>query len=177
VNIIDCYKDSRFNPAVDKKSGYRTRSMLCAPIREPRSTTKARAAVTQKDLLQAIGKERRIGGSGSFDETTLGDSTNSPDELRGGKIVAVLQLINKSDAEMEARGEYAHFTEEDEQLLLQVTQELGMALQKRDLYMEVLRSTAFTTNSTSTQETPTSSLSVPLKMRVLSVMFIKCCFS
>eukprot|EP00808_Paulinella_micropora_P006164 g17630.t1 len=32
VNIPDCYKDSRFNQAVDKKTGYRTRSMLCMPV-------------------------------------------------------------------------------------------------------------------------------------------------
>lgn len=33
VNIKDVYKDSRFNQAVDKKTGYRTRSMLCLQIR------------------------------------------------------------------------------------------------------------------------------------------------
>ncbi|KAJ3030374.1 UNVERIFIED_CONTAM: hypothetical protein HDU68_009299 [Siphonaria sp. JEL0065] len=33
VNIPDAYKDSRFNPEVDKKTGYITRNMLCIPIR------------------------------------------------------------------------------------------------------------------------------------------------
>ncbi|KAJ3256448.1 hypothetical protein HDU77_003133 [Chytriomyces hyalinus] len=33
VNIADAYKDSRFNPDVDKKTGYITRNMLCIPIR------------------------------------------------------------------------------------------------------------------------------------------------
>lgn len=32
INIDDVYDDPRFNPEVDKKSGYRTRSMLCAPV-------------------------------------------------------------------------------------------------------------------------------------------------
>jgi len=32
VNIKDCYQDKRFNKAVDRKTGYRTRSMLCMPI-------------------------------------------------------------------------------------------------------------------------------------------------
>jgi len=32
INIPDAYKDSRFNPEVDKKSGYKTRSILCAPV-------------------------------------------------------------------------------------------------------------------------------------------------
>lgn len=33
VNIPDCYADSRFNPETDKRTGYRTRNMLCLPIR------------------------------------------------------------------------------------------------------------------------------------------------
>lgn len=32
INIPDAYQDARFNPEVDKKSGYRTRSILCAPV-------------------------------------------------------------------------------------------------------------------------------------------------
>lgn len=33
INIPDAYNDSRFNPEVDKKSGYRTNNMLCMPMR------------------------------------------------------------------------------------------------------------------------------------------------
>jgi signal transduction histidine kinase/putative methionine-R-sulfoxide reductase with GAF domain len=33
VNIPDAYADKRFQPAVDLKSGYRTRSILCMPMR------------------------------------------------------------------------------------------------------------------------------------------------
>jgi GAF domain-containing protein len=32
INIPDCYQDSRFNTEIDKKTGYRTKSMLCVPI-------------------------------------------------------------------------------------------------------------------------------------------------
>ena len=32
VNIPDAYADSRFNPEVDKKTGYKTRSILCMPV-------------------------------------------------------------------------------------------------------------------------------------------------
>lgn len=32
VNIPDAYKDDRFNPGVDKKTGYKTSTILCAPI-------------------------------------------------------------------------------------------------------------------------------------------------
>ncbi len=32
LNIEDAYNDDRFNPDVDKKTGYRTRSILCGPV-------------------------------------------------------------------------------------------------------------------------------------------------
>ncbi|MFC1706271.1 GAF domain-containing protein [Planctomycetota bacterium] len=32
INIRDAYEDERFNPDVDKKTGYRTRSVLCVPV-------------------------------------------------------------------------------------------------------------------------------------------------
>lgn len=32
VNIIDAYMDSRFNPEVDRLTGYKTRNILCMPI-------------------------------------------------------------------------------------------------------------------------------------------------
>jgi adenylate cyclase len=33
VNIPDAYQDPRFNPAVDHRTGYRTRSVLCGPVK------------------------------------------------------------------------------------------------------------------------------------------------
>ncbi|HEY4613451.1 MAG TPA: ATP-binding protein [Bacteroidota bacterium] len=33
INIPDAYADSRFNPDVDKATGYRTRNMLCMPLK------------------------------------------------------------------------------------------------------------------------------------------------
>ena len=32
VNIEDAYQDGRFNPEIDKQTGYRTRSILCMPL-------------------------------------------------------------------------------------------------------------------------------------------------
>jgi len=33
VNIADAYADARFHPAVDQRTGYRTRSVLCGPVK------------------------------------------------------------------------------------------------------------------------------------------------
>jgi adenylate cyclase len=38
INIPDAYADSRFNPGVDKKTGYRTRSILCMPVKNKKGT-------------------------------------------------------------------------------------------------------------------------------------------
>jgi sigma-B regulation protein RsbU (phosphoserine phosphatase) len=32
INVPDCYSDQRFDPSVDKASGYRTRCMLTLPL-------------------------------------------------------------------------------------------------------------------------------------------------
>jgi len=37
VNIPDAYADPRFNPEVDKRTGYHTRNILCLPIRNKNS--------------------------------------------------------------------------------------------------------------------------------------------
>ncbi|MDP1536314.1 MAG: GAF domain-containing protein [Burkholderiales bacterium] len=46
INIDDAYSDSRFNPAVDKGTGYRTRNILCMPI-----TTKGGNKVGVMEIL------------------------------------------------------------------------------------------------------------------------------
>lgn len=33
INIKDAYKDSRFNPEVDRQTGYNTKTILCMPIK------------------------------------------------------------------------------------------------------------------------------------------------
>lgn len=51
VNIVDAYKDSRFNPEVDTKTGYRTKTILCMPITN-----------NNKEIIGAIQVLNKIGG-------------------------------------------------------------------------------------------------------------------
>jgi GAF domain-containing protein len=37
INIADAYQDKRFNQEIDRRSGYRTHSILCVPIRDERT--------------------------------------------------------------------------------------------------------------------------------------------
>lgn len=58
VNIVDAYADPRFNPEVDKKTGYRTSTILCAPL------TNREARII--GVTQVLNK-----AEGPFDETDL----------------------------------------------------------------------------------------------------------
>ena len=49
VNVPDCYADSRFNPAIDKKTGYRTRNMLTIPLVSADGGLQGVAQVLNKD--------------------------------------------------------------------------------------------------------------------------------
>ena len=41
VNIIDAYQDPRFNQAMDRKTNYVTRTILCSPVRDRRGNVVA----------------------------------------------------------------------------------------------------------------------------------------
>ncbi len=70
VNIHDAYQDPRFNPEVDRRTGYRTRTILCMPIRDERNEivgamqvlNKRSGVFTEEDekLLDALGSQTAI---------------------------------------------------------------------------------------------------------------------
>jgi signal transduction histidine kinase/putative methionine-R-sulfoxide reductase with GAF domain len=53
INIPDAYQDSRFDPSTDKRTGYRTRSILCLPIWEPTTTQEQRVIL---GVIQVLNK-------------------------------------------------------------------------------------------------------------------------
>jgi adenylate cyclase len=70
VNIPDAYKDSRFNPEVDRRTGYKTRTILCMPLKNERNEivgvmqvlNKRGGIFTEEDeqLLDALGSQTAI---------------------------------------------------------------------------------------------------------------------
>ncbi len=70
INITDAYNDDRFNPDVDKETGYKTNNMLCMPIKNNNQEiigafqvlNKNRGVFTKndEDLLVAIGGSASI---------------------------------------------------------------------------------------------------------------------
>ncbi len=61
INILDAYQDARFNPEIDRRTGYRTSSMLCMPI-----VAKGGRVVGVMEILN-----RKAGAFGPADERRL----------------------------------------------------------------------------------------------------------
>ena len=70
VNIADAYRDPRFNPEVDRRTGYRTHTILCMPVRNEKREivgvmqvlNKKNGVFTEEDeqLLDALGSQAAI---------------------------------------------------------------------------------------------------------------------
>ena len=70
LNIPDAYADARFNQSIDRSSGYRTRSILCMPLRDSHGAVAAVVQVLNKHggpfteddeaLLGAVGGQAAI---------------------------------------------------------------------------------------------------------------------
>jgi sigma-B regulation protein RsbU (phosphoserine phosphatase) len=82
VNIPDAYADNRFDPEIDKRTGFRTRNILTIPIRN-----------------------------------------------KAGKIIATLQLLNKTTGS---------FTEDDTDVLLTLSGQMAMSLENAQLHHDLL---------------------------------------
>jgi adenylate cyclase len=89
INIEDAYLDLRFNPEIDKRSGYRTRSVLCMPLRNESGAitgvmqvlNKVGGVFTEEDerLLNALGSQIAISLENSrlFEEVRFMQNYNS----------------------------------------------------------------------------------------------------
>lgn len=54
INIPDAYHDDRFDPSTDKRTGYRTQSILCMPVWEPLSQNEEREIL---GVVQVLNKK------------------------------------------------------------------------------------------------------------------------
>lgn len=86
LNIPDAYADSRFNPQFDRETGFRTRSILCAPLLSH-----------QGDLVGVIQLLNRVGGG------TFGDDTE--EMLRAFASIAGVAIVRATlvEAALEAQ--------------------------------------------------------------------------
>ena len=60
VNIPDAYQDARFNPTIDHRTGYRTRSVLCGPVKN-----------LQGEIMGVVQVINKHGGAFTTEDETL----------------------------------------------------------------------------------------------------------
>ncbi len=63
VNIVDAYVDSRFNPEMDRKTGFRTRNILCVPMQDAHGEIIG--------VLQVLNKNEKVDAFDDNDEMIL----------------------------------------------------------------------------------------------------------
>ncbi len=92
LNLADAYEDPRFNREVDKATGYRTRALLCMPMRNRQQETIG--------VLQVLNKKQ---WGGHFDEKDVGLlgilSTTAANQLEIAQLVDELQKMLDSFVE------------------------------------------------------------------------------
>jgi HD-GYP domain-containing protein (c-di-GMP phosphodiesterase class II) len=98
--INDCYSDPRFNPAGDKKTGFRTRNMVCVPVKAKDKllgvlqaiNKKDGASFTQDDLQDFVSLANQVGIA--IDNANLYEEIN---RLLEGFINASVLAIESRD--------------------------------------------------------------------------------
>lgn len=115
VQIDDAYADPRFSPEVDRRTGFRTRNLLCVPIRHLRDGKSAVVGVAQ-----LLNKRR---GAFAPGDMTLLETLNSQ---------AATALVNAMLHEEIAR------TRSEERQMLEVTAALGSELQLQPLLLKIM---------------------------------------
>ena len=98
VNIPDAYTDDRFQPAVDQKTGYRTRSILCLPMRNHVG-----------DIIGAVQVLNKSGGAFDHDDESLLEALASQAAIAientklYQSVVAKNAALNKTQVELQQR--------------------------------------------------------------------------
>ncbi|MBL7212085.1 MAG: GAF domain-containing protein [Desulfobacteraceae bacterium] len=98
LNIRDAYRDPRFNPAVDRQTGYRTNTVLCAPIINRKGET---IGVTQainkrggefdqedEDLIKSLASQLSV----SLENAQLYEEVKSQSEELRAKLMRIEML-------------------------------------------------------------------------------------
>ncbi|MBF0317394.1 MAG: SpoIIE family protein phosphatase, partial [Nitrospirae bacterium] len=95
VNIPDAYSDERFNIEVDRRTGYRTRSVLCSPI--------LGSSDTLMGVIQVINKKSAGDGNGGGINEAFNDQDERLLEILCGHAAVALERIKLTEACLEKR--------------------------------------------------------------------------
>jgi len=129
VNIPDAYTDKRFQPAVDLKSGYRTRSILCAPMRDSTGNVVG--------VLQVLNK---TGGPFLAEDEELLTALSSQAAISIENSMLYQSMVDKNVALLEAKEELQQRTNELN-LLYETAREMNEADDLDELLSRLLHRT------------------------------------
>jgi adenylate cyclase len=92
VLIPDAYADPRFNQEVDRKTGYRTRNILCAPIR-----------TSSKEIIGVMQLLNHVDGTFTGDDLTLLEAVTSQaaSALVNARLVEEIQRSREEESRMQ----------------------------------------------------------------------------
>ncbi|MBI1905673.1 MAG: GAF domain-containing protein [Rhodocyclales bacterium] len=112
VIIADAYADPRFNPEIDRKTGYRTRNILCVPLRNKK-----------REIIGVTQVLNKVEGSFSADDEKLLESLTS----QAAAALENAQLFEKVER-----------AQREEALLLDVTSSIVSELQLDPLLAKIV---------------------------------------
>ena len=95
VNIQNAYEDKRFNPEVDRLTGYHTKSILCTPI----WSTTGNVSITPKQAAAQLtsGRESKVDAAAAASAPALAIDRALSGPATGGSersIIGVIQIVS-----------------------------------------------------------------------------------
>ena len=127
INLIDAYQDERFNPEVDRLTGYRTQSMLVAPLQGK-----------QGDVLGVIQTLNKHGGHFTVEDEQLLDAVCSQIAIAIENAQLVLSVLGKNIELVETQEALARKVEELD-VLFRLEKEVSCAIRTEEILTRLLR--------------------------------------
>jgi signal transduction histidine kinase/putative methionine-R-sulfoxide reductase with GAF domain len=129
VNIVDAYEDPRFDPTVDRKSGFRTTSMLCVPMQD--------AAGHRVGVLQVLNKN-----NGAFvapdEELLMALASQAAIAIANARLVH--SVLDQNQALSRVRRDLERKTRELN-AVYEIEKEVSASLDMEDLLRRILSQT------------------------------------
>ena len=109
LNIPDAYQHPLFNPDVDVKTGYRTKSLLCMPIRDTDGTVVGVTQVINKRAERFTAADERMLAAISAQAAVAIDNAQLYERVRAMKayLESILQSLSNGVLTVDARGRIA----------------------------------------------------------------------
>ena len=146
LHIEDVYKDDRFNPEMDKKTGFRTRNMLCMPMKNSKNEIVG--------VVQAINKDEAKGKFDSKDQNLL--ETFAAHAAIATQNSSLMQKLRHSLSQSDALLEVTNALSQE----LKLTPLVKLIVSKMQALLDVERCTLFIADPDNQELYTSSSMSV-----------------